>query len=840
MTKIYLTLSFVIFLLFPGFGQVIFFEDFDGISGATAGGAGTYTFPPGWLLRNVDNRTPDAPVAYVNEAWERREDFKFVVTDSAAFSTSYYSPGGQADDWMWTPPIVIPAGGDIELSWNAVTYDSNYPDGYEVRVMVSPLTPTGSTGVLGNQVSGSTLLLSVPAENTTWNHRTANLNAYHGQTIRIAFRNNSVDKFLMLIDDVKVEALAAYDADLYSFSKTEFSQTPQNQWVDTYFSGRIRNLGSAALENVHINVTVYDSDNQPVFTSNSAPVTLASYAISDVLAVTDPYLPAEPGTYTVRHKTVISGHTDQVPANDTGDDSFEVSTNVFARDRGGATGTLGIGAGNGYLGTLFPIRHPAALSTASVYLTLAQKDMKLGATVFKVQNGKPTTLLYDAPERTLGTSEGAKWQDFAVSPPINLLPGDTIAVCAKEVDSTLSVGNTATIFTPATNVVDWNNNPAPGWSYVEDFGAQFAKQFLIRAGFECDVDPTTVPLPSADTTASAYVAGTAARNFYVDNCSVLVASVTGDGSPTSVSGTTTVKVWIDAAQAEHYVKRHYEITPETNAPAATGRVTLYFTQPEFDAFNALNPLAALPVNAADNSGIANLKIEKKAGTSGDGTGLPDTYAGEAETIDPEDEDVVWNPDASRWEVSFPVAGFSGFFIKTQSAPLPVRLISFQGKKEGRVVRLQWETAEEINVSHFEVERSADGRRFASMASVPARNTSDERYQFVDPASLDGTSYYRLKMVDLDKTFAYSRMIALKGNEMKELVVYPNPAREMVWLQNTDPGLFGTEASVVNMEGRIVSRFKITESDQKVPVRKLRSGTYLVRFANGQSSRFVKE
>src|SRR5687768_2429604 len=85
--------------------QVLFYEDFDGIPGPTAGGAGTYTFPPGFLIRNVDNGTPDAQVSYVNDGWERREDFNFNVADSAAFSTSYYSPVGTANDWMWTPLI---------------------------------------------------------------------------------------------------------------------------------------------------------------------------------------------------------------------------------------------------------------------------------------------------------------------------------------------------------------------------------------------------------------------------------------------------------------------------------------------------------------------------------------------------------------------------------------------------------------------------------------------------------------------------------------------------------------------------------------------------------------
>ena len=179
-----------------GYSQVFFKETFDGISGSTTGGAGTYKFPPGWLLRNVDNKTPAGTVSYVNEAWERREDFSGNVQDSVAFSNSYYSPTGQADDWMWTPKITVPAtGNDVILKWNAKAYDPAYQDGYEVRIMVDPTEPTGGPGVMGNQVTSSVQLFNIPAENTTWTARTLSLNDYKNKTFRIAFRNNSLDKF---------------------------------------------------------------------------------------------------------------------------------------------------------------------------------------------------------------------------------------------------------------------------------------------------------------------------------------------------------------------------------------------------------------------------------------------------------------------------------------------------------------------------------------------------------------------------------------------------------------------------------------------------------------------
>lgn len=190
-----------------GTPMVLFQEDFDGIGGPTAGGAGTYTFPAGWLKRNVDNMVPNAAVSYVNEAWERREDFSFNVADSAAFSTSWYNPVGTANDWMWTPAIGVLA--NSTLSWNAVTYDPLFRDGYEVRVMVSPDIPTGGTGVIGNQITNSTVVFSIAEENTTWTARNISLAAYAGQTVYIGFRNNSNDKFLLLIDDISVTAQAS-------------------------------------------------------------------------------------------------------------------------------------------------------------------------------------------------------------------------------------------------------------------------------------------------------------------------------------------------------------------------------------------------------------------------------------------------------------------------------------------------------------------------------------------------------------------------------------------------------------------------------------------------------
>lgn len=110
--------------------QVVFSENFRSSSivggegsapcegGAGSGGPGTYVFPTGWLLRNVDNRVPDATVAYINDAWEIRDEFPTQINNCVAFSTSFFSPNGQANDFMWSPSITVPASGGL-LSWQS-------------------------------------------------------------------------------------------------------------------------------------------------------------------------------------------------------------------------------------------------------------------------------------------------------------------------------------------------------------------------------------------------------------------------------------------------------------------------------------------------------------------------------------------------------------------------------------------------------------------------------------------------------------------------------------------------------------------------------------------------
>ncbi|WP_276497874.1 T9SS type A sorting domain-containing protein [Pontibacter litorisediminis] len=113
-------------------------------------------------------------------------------------------------------------------------------------------------------------------------------------------------------------------------------------------------------------------------------------------------------------------------------------------------------------------------------------------------------------------------------------------------------------------------------------------------------------------------------------------------------------------------------------------------------------------------------------------------------------------------------------------PLPVELLSFEGKATQSGIALEWATASENNNEKFEVERSQDGRSFEKIAEVAGAGNSATQltYSYSDRAAEPGVNYYRLKQVDFDGQFEYSKVVAVSNRAAAasaSMEVYPNPA-----------------------------------------------------------------
>ena len=114
--------------------------------------------------------------------------------------------------------------------------------------------------------------------------------------------------------------------------------------------------------------------------------------------------------------------------------------------------------------------------------------------------------------------------------------------------------------------------------------------------------------------------------------------------------------------------------------------------------------------------------------------------------------------------------------------LPILLSAFGATLQEGGVDLNWTTSLEINSDHFVIERSSNaGAGWDVVGTVSAHDNSvtSQQYSFVDNKPVQGTSEYRLEMVDKDGKYAFSEVKTVRTGLITGVSVYPNPARDFV-------------------------------------------------------------
>jgi predicted extracellular nuclease len=293
---------------------------------------------------------------------------------------------------------------------------------------------------------------------------------------------------------------------------------------------------------------------------------------------------------------------------------------------------------------------------------------------------------------------------------------------------------------------------------------------------------TVAPKAYAMTTNNQNKTLAAVTDFTTKECEhiarVEVSDISGDAA-----GFFNATVWVETDPlAGPFVQRHYQISPNgTDGQSGKAIVTLYFTQNEFNTYNAatssISTTDDLPTSPTDIDGISRLRIMKYPGTSEDGLGLPASYTGTVENINPIDTDIIF--EEGVWKIKFPVSSFSGFFVNGQTVALPVRLIDFKGSKTAENQNtLIWNTVDQVNFEGFEIQKSSDSKTFESVGKVTATSFSKNKYQFIDHLAIEPINYYRLKMNDLDGKYEYSKVISVKNDKVLSIIgeFYPNPSQ----------------------------------------------------------------
>ncbi len=331
------------------------------------------------------------------------------------------------------------------------------------------------------------------------------------------------------------------------------------------------------------------------------------------------------------------------------------------------------------------------------------------------------------------------------------------------------------------------------------------------------------------------ISGISRSSFVTNDCRI-IATILPTGTTTAINGTVTAKEWIENTQPENFVKRHYEITPSSATTTATAKLTLYFTQSEFDDFNAVNAIK-LPTNPSDAAGKANLLIEKYAGISSNGSGLPASYSSTPITIDPVDRDIVWNARTNRWEISFDVTGFSGFFVKTIPGPLPLKWISVSASVDNAGKALVNFQVQENSIEKYIVEKSFNGTNFTRFAVSKSKGDGKNSYSATDPGALYKIVYYRIQQVENTGKTSYSPIVKLATVPQGSITIYPNPVKNLAVVNSAK---VGGKAFLIDASGKTLQQIKITASSFTIDMSGYNLGVYFLKMEDGQVLKILKD
>jgi hypothetical protein len=169
-----------------------------------------------------------------------------------------------------------------------------------------------------------------------------------------------------------------------------------------------------------------------------------------------------------------------------------------------------------------------------------------------------------------------------------------------------------------------------------------------------------------------------------------------------------------------------------------------------------------------------------------------------------------------------------FIVHLTASSLPLSLLQFKAENNDKATQLAWQTTQEENTAFFSIERSANGKTFTAIGSVPAANTAfKNNYAFTDAQPLAGTSFYRLKMIDIDGKFTYSRTVSVREKKNDAtLLVSPNPAKDILYVQAK--GSEQVTLQITGVNGRILQQQKIAlngNTSFSVNIQSLPAGNY---------------
>ena len=192
-------------------------------------------------------------------------------------------------------------------------------------------------------------------------------------------------------------------------------------------------------------------------------------------------------------------------------------------------------------------------------------------------------------------------------------------------------------------------------------------------------------------------------------------------------------------------------------------------------------------------------------------------------------------------------GASWVFADSNAIILPVTFANFKAYLFGKGIQTAWSGYNEINISSYDVEKTANGHNFNKLANIPAKTNKAEenKYAWFDTSPFAGDNFYRIKAIGNDGSVQYSSTIKInfKNNTKGNIQVYPNPANNKIihlQLHNIVQGDYNI--SVYNIHGETLHSqdFQHTGSTTSLSInlKNAAAGIYKIEMKNTSNSYYT--
>jgi trimeric autotransporter adhesin len=279
-----------------------------------------------------------------------------------------------------------------------------------------------------------------------------------------------------------------------------------------------------------------------------------------------------------------------------------------------------------------------------------------------------------------------------------------------------------------------------------------------------------------------------------------------------------------------YSNRNITITPKVQPTGSPVSVRIYMTAAEYNSLRtATNSQGA----SSGISSIGNISILKNSDVCGS------AMSGSTITITPQFAEAF----GSNYVLQGDISSFSTFYLANASQTvLPLQLLTFTGKLQNdNSALVQWKTTNELNTAQFVVERSLDGSSYIALGALPAKGTAEATYSYIDAdagAQSATTLYYRLKSVDNNGQYTYSKVVSIILAKNINVFLFPNPVKQTLNVQINGSVLSPISMQITDMNGRVVhfERRNVPSSSTTLTldVKQWKAQVYIIKILNSKN------